>query len=221
MSEDPPDAPQTLGLKTKVEEDFVMPLTAIKGALELLRDFPDIDNEKRHRFVVSALHECARLESGIEQLAESVYEAGRRGLETENQPVPAALADQYIDRVHILADLDTIEIDFTDMQFTDSETVNAAYDAIEKIVAPTSKKWYFAVNHQGCRVWPEAWVAFAHRGKKINFMYSLGTVQFETGRVVPENQQFKRNSAGVEVLEANTRDDALAFIAVLRGRNQR
>lgn len=216
MPQDISDAPQTLGLNTKVEEDFVMPLTAIKGVLELLRDFPNLDTEKRQGFVASALHECARLEEGIEQLAESVYAAGRIGLESDNQPSPAVVAHEHIDRVHVLENLETIEIDFTDIQFTDSEAVNAMYDAIESVVAPTNRKWYFAVNHHGCRVWPEAWVAFAHRGKKINFMYSLGTVQFETGRVIPENQQFRRNSAGVEILESATRDDALAMIADLK-----
>ena len=50
-------------------------------------------------------------------------------------------------------------------------------------------------------------------------MYSMGTVQFETGRVVPENQKFRRNSAGVEVKEAATREDALAMIADLRSDN--
>ncbi len=219
MSENPRDVPQTLGLNTKVEEDFVMPLTAIKGALELLRDFPDIENDKRQRFVASALHECARLEAGIEQLAESVYEAGRRSLKLEDDLESDPAQNEYNDRVHVLEDQKTIEIDFTDIHFVDSETVNAVYDAIEHIVASTNRKWYFAVNHHGCRVWPEAWVAFAHRGKKINFMYSMGTVQFETGRVVPENQKFRRNSAGVEVKEAATREDALAMIADLRSDN--
>ncbi len=219
MSEDPRDLPQTLGLKTKVEEDFVMPLTAIKGALELLRDFPDIENDKRQSFVASALHECARLEAGIEQLAESVYKAARRDLMHDDQPDIETVESIYNDRIHILEDQETIELDFTDIQYADSETVNAVYDAIESIVAPTNRKWYFAVNHHGCRVWPEAWVAFAHRGKKINFMYSLGTVQFETGRVVPENQKFRRNSAGVEVKEAATREDALAMIADLKSAN--
>lgn len=219
MSQETSDAPGTLGLNTKVEEDFVMPFTAIKGALELLRDFPDLETEKRQQFVASALQECARLEGGIEQLAESVYEAGRRALEAENPCAPVKPTLEYIDRVHILEDEKTVEINFTDIHFTDSEIVNAIYDTIESVVEATNRKWYFVVNHKDCRVWPEAWVAFAHRGKKINFMYSLGTVQFETGHAVPENQRFKRNSAGVEVKEALTRDDALAMIADLRSDN--
>jgi len=219
MSEGPRDAPQTLGLKTKVEEDFVMPLTAIKGALELLRDFPDLESEKRQGFVASALHECVRLEAGIEQLAESVYEAGRRALNSDDQLDPVPAENEYSNRVQIISELETIEIDFTDLHFTDSDTVNSVYDAIENIVSPTNRKWYFVVNHLGCRVWPEAWVAFAHRGKKINFMYSLGTVQFNTGRVASENQKFSRNSAGVEVKETQSRDSALAMIADFRSTN--
>lgn len=219
MSEDQRESPQTLGLKTKVEEDFVMPLTAIKGALELLRDFPDIDSEKRQRFIASALHECVRLEAGVEQLAESVYEAGRRALEADDPLSSGTVASEYNDRIHVFEDLETIELDFTKIQFSDSETVNAVYDAIENIVAPTNKRWYFAVNHADCSVWPEAWVAFAHRGKKINFMYSMGTVQFETGREIPAGQSFSRNSAGVEVKEATTRDGAFAMIADFRSAN--
>ncbi len=174
MSKDNPDSPQILGLNTKVEEDFVMPLTAIRGALELLRDFPDLETDKRQRFVASALHECARLEDGIEQLAESVYEAGRRALESENGTVAKIVTNEHAQRVQIHEDLETVEIDFADLHFTDSETVNAVYDAIEMTVSSTDRRWYIIVNHAGCRVWPEAWVAFAHRGKKINFMYSFG-----------------------------------------------
>lgn len=220
MAEDSSDKPQTLGLKTKVEEDFVSPLTAIKGALELLRDFPDLDNAKRHSFVLSALQECARLESGVSQLAESVYEAGRKGLASDGQAADEKLVSEYAERIHILKDQDIIEVDFTNFQFTDSDTVNAVYDAIEAEARSTSKKWYFIVNHNGCRVWPEAWVAFAHRGKKINFIYSLGTVQYAVGRKTSDSQRARRSSGGVEVLEAESREVALQMISEIKGRDQ-
>ena len=35
------------------------------------------------------------------------------------------------------------------------------------------------VNYRNCTVWPEAWVAFAHRGKKVNVSYSRGTVRYD------------------------------------------
>lgn len=218
MAEGSSNKPQTLGLKTRVEEDFVLPLTAIKGVLELLRDFPDIDNERRGGFVASALHECERLERGVAQLAESVYDAGRRSGTAVEQADSGLDADEYARRVHVLEDHDVIEIDFTDFQFTDSEVVNAMYDVIERMVQRTSRKWYFIVNHTNCRVWPEAWVAFAHRGKKINFVFSLGTIQFGTGRAASGQQSINRNSGGVEVLEVATREDALKMIDELRSR---
>ena len=39
----------------------------------------------------------------------------------------------------------------------------------------------FLVNHHNCRVWPEAWVAFAHRSKKIATNFSLGTFRYAEG----------------------------------------
>ena len=44
------DATSTEALGTKLEQDFVAPLTAVRGALELLRDFPDMSELERERF---------------------------------------------------------------------------------------------------------------------------------------------------------------------------
>lgn len=218
MAEVSTDKPQILGLKTKVEEDFVAPLTAIKGALELLRDFPDLDETQRQTFVKSALEECARLESGVSQLAESVYDAGRRGLAADAATDVDEANNEHAGRINILEDEGIVEIDFTELHFVDSATVNSVYDAIEAKVRHTSKKWYFIVNHNECRVWPEAWVAFAHRGKKVNFVYSLGTVQFSPDRTTSDSQQVRRSSAGVSVLDAESRDAAIQMISELKSR---
>jgi hypothetical protein len=43
MFEDQQASISTLTLSTKVEEEFVSPLTAIRGALEILRDFPALE----------------------------------------------------------------------------------------------------------------------------------------------------------------------------------
>lgn len=169
--------PATLALKTKVEEDFVSPLTAVRGALEILRDFPDLECEERLRFVNTALKECARLENGVEQLARTVYAAGQRG-----QPPEAESADMrvYAGRVHILHDIEAIEIDFSHFEFSSSNIVNDFYDVIDGMIEDTGRKWYLLVNYTHCSIWPEAWVAFAHRGKKVNANQSLGTVRFVT-----------------------------------------
>ena len=35
------------------------------------------------------------------------------------------------------------------------------------------------VNYQNCKIFPDAWVAFAKRGKRCNLAYSRGTARFQ------------------------------------------
>ena len=72
MPEDDAPPHPTLALSTKVEEDFVAPLTAVRGSLEILRDFSDLGADERLRFIETALGGCARLEKGIGELARTV-----------------------------------------------------------------------------------------------------------------------------------------------------
>ena len=162
----------TLALSTK--QEFVSPLTAMRGALEILRDFPDLAADQRARFVETALSECARLEKGVEHLASTVYAAGQRG---SGYDLPAS-DPVYARRIHVLDELETIEVDLSDFEFSSSKRVNDFYDVLDRLVEGTGRSWYFVVNYRDCSIWPEAWVAFAHRGKKVNVNYSLGTVRY-------------------------------------------
>lgn len=178
MPKDRPHSTSTLALSTKVEEDFVSPLTSLRGALEILRDFPDLLEDERHRFLDTALRGCSRLEQSVEDLAKTVYAAGQQA-----QTAPSAGPSQdgyrtYAGRVHVLDEMETIEIDFSDFAFKSTKIVNDFYDVIERIVDETRRDWYFVVNYGDCSIWPEAWVAFAHRGKRINVTHSLGTVRY-------------------------------------------
>jgi hypothetical protein len=178
MPKDRPSYPPTLALSTKVEEDFVSPLTSLRGALEILRDFPDLSRDERNRFLETALRGCVRLEQSVEDLAKTVYAAGQQA-----GPAPSAglTPDQYrayADRVYVLDEMNIIEIDFSSFEFRNSKIVNEFYDVIEWIVDLTDRDWYFVVNYGDCSIWPEAWVAFAHRGKRVNVSHSLGTVRY-------------------------------------------
>lgn len=174
----PSQKPATLALKTKVEEEFVSPLTAVRGAMEILRDFPDLEHGERLRFINTALQECARLEKAVEQLANTVYAAGQRSQSGQSATSDSAAVRAYAGRVHILHEIDAIEIDFSDFEFSSSDIVNEFYDVIDGMIEDTGRKWYLLVNYRNCSIWPEAWVAFAHRGKKVNANQSKGTVRF-------------------------------------------
>ena len=211
MPENPPEAPETRALSTKVEEDFVSPLTAVRGSLEILRDFPDLEPDKRRAFIDAALRECTRLEQGVEDLAAAVYAAARR----PESPATAARAEtsEYANRVHVLPELDVIELDFSDFQFDSAGTVNAFFDHIEEIVDATGRDWYFLVNYRDCTVWPEAWVAFAHRGKRISVNHAHGTLRYaETS--ADDDAPTATPGAGSDLYPS--RDAALARIAEMR-----
>ena len=165
-------------LSTRVEEDFITPLTAVRGALEILRDVVDLAPAEQRRFVETALRGCARLESGVEELAASVYQAARRDgtlAPTDEAPPEGRNHEARIrfDPAH-----DVVEIDFSGLVFPDSTTVDAFYDVVERRLAATGRRWYILANHENVAVWPEAWVASAHRAKRVSVTYALATVRY-------------------------------------------
>lgn len=174
MTDETQGQPETLALSTTLEENFVSPLTAVRGVLEILRDFPDLEADKRTHFVERALNECARLESGVRQLARTVYAGARPEEEPKTEP---GLSDRLI----IDEAIDLMELDFSNLEFSSSDLVNEFFDLVDRAVIASQRRWYFLVNYSNCHVWPEAWITFAHRGKKVNVNYALGTVRYAEG----------------------------------------
>jgi hypothetical protein len=87
----------------------------------------------------------------------------------------------YESRVTFYPELQVMECDFSDMTFERSASVHGFYDALERQLAASGRKWFFLVNYRNCSILPDAWIAFASRGKKLNLRHSLGTVRFDTG----------------------------------------
>ena len=208
----PPHA--TLALSTKVEEDFVAPLAALRGALEILRDFSSLDADERMRFIETALRSCARLQKGVDELARTVYAAGHQTLSASHEAeegAPITAAGRYAGHVRFIDDLDVVEIDFAGLEFRSSKIVNEFFDVVEKLVEATGRRWYFLVNYGGYSVWPEAWVAFAHRGKRLNVTFSHGTARYEesAGNGVERSREFDPSILG-------TREAALARIEQMK-----
>jgi len=196
----------TLALNTKVEEDFVAPLTAMRGALEILRDFPHLHVHEQQRFIETALRGCIRLEQSVEDLAETVYAAGQDAIQESVKTSAESVADEYKSRILVLADQEIVELNFSDFSFTNSAIVNEFYDGIERIVESTGRSWFFLVNFRNCSVWPEAWVAFAHRGKRINATCSLGTVKYaqeegESAQTSSDSEIFTSRAAAVQFID--------------------
>ena len=211
MPEEASTTQLTLALNTMLEREFVSPLTSIRGALEIMRDFADLSNEDRSRFLNNALQDCARLEQGVEQLASTVYASANREQPKQPEKGQESSDSEYAERIRHIEELQIVEVDFSDFVFSSSKIVNNFYDCLDQLIESTGERWYIIVNYHNCSIWPEAWVAFAHRGKKVNASYSLGTVRYFDASAVDEDSPLRSDP---ELLPS--RDEALARIEQLR-----
>jgi|GEM_PF-672421 len=209
--------PTTVALNTTLEKNFVSPLTAVRGALEILRDIPDLTDEERERFVETALKGCAHLEAGIEELSDSVYAAAE--IDQTTAPVTDNSEDggEFAARMKVLEDLDTIELDFSGFVFMNSATVNAFFDHILQFVESRDRYWFFLVNFEGCRVWPEAWVAYANKSKEVRVRFSYATLRYDESigrnpdealRTATEEDMFPSRDAAVAEIERIRRENS-------------
>lgn len=127
----------------------------------------------------------------------------------------AALSDEFLDaRITLHEDSATMEADFSGLHFTSSRAVNRFYDRIEERIANSGEdKWFFLVNYSDNRIDPEAWIAFARRGRALNLAYSMGTVRFDVGEAT--RAQIER-SAGTENFDANLLPDRASALERLK-----
>jgi len=210
MAPDRPVPPDTLALNTEIEEDFVSPLTAMRGALEILRDYPDLGADERRQFVDMALDRCGRLEAAVRRLATTVYAAANRA---EGGPTDASSAGAAEDlaRIYFNAEHDLVEIDFSGIVFDGSNAVNAFYDLLDRQVAATGRRWHFIINYENCAIWPEAWVTFAHRAKRAQAAYADATVRY-----ADPDDAHSRTADAADPNFVGSRAAAIARIAEIR-----
>jgi hypothetical protein len=132
----------------------------------------------------------------------------------EPRPVSPDLAEDFARRITFHETLDVLEVDFSEFAFDDSTMVDSFYDAIDARIAASGRDyWYFLANYKNCQVGPEAWVAFANRGKKVNLAHSLGTVRFDANSDTAGEIQKRATAQGFEDNLYPTREAALAEIA--------
>lgn len=180
-----------LVLSTRLEEDFVTPLTAVRGFLELLRDIDDLSAEERRKFAGTALEACTRLEGGVDRLAMRVYAAPAEEIAVEATPAPG----EFAERIRMLEEVRVIDIDQEGLVFNSTDMVNSFYDEVEALVDESGRDWYFVVGFKDTAIWPEAWVAYAHREKRLYVSHALGSVRYDAtatevevqaGKVLPD-----------------------------------
>ena len=123
------------------------------------------------------------------------------------------------ERITFQRDRETLEVDFSGMTFHGAGEVEAVYDVIDARVDETGSRWYFLVNYENCEIAPEAWAAFAERGKRANISYGLGTVRFGVNVKVRESIRSHAQSAQFRANLFESRDAAILALADMRKRH--
>lgn len=109
-----------------------------------------------------------------------------------------------------------MDVDFSHFTFYHSRDVDDFYDFIEARIKETDRKWFFLVNLNECQILPEAWVRYAHRGKRLNIAASLGSVRYAVGSETEEDIRMRATTQGFEPNIRNTREEALERLAHMR-----
>lgn len=140
-----------------------------------------------------------------------------RPRQTAAQPLSFTRADLE-SRVSLLVHEDTMYADFSDMSFEHAADVDLVYDYLEEVMRPTDRKWFFLVNYNDTRIQSPAWVRFSARGKRLNKIWSLGSVRFATGSETEKDIRMRAESQDFRPNIRNTMAEAKARIAEMRGK---
>ena len=124
--------------------------------------------------------------------------------------------DTFDPRIRFHEDLQIMEADFSNFNFSSSAVVNAFYDRLEdRISATGEEKWFFLVNLCGTRIDSSAWIAYSRRGHDLNMAFSQGSVRFDASE---ETRRQIERAANTEAFDPNlfsNRDAAIERIKSL------
>jgi hypothetical protein len=126
------------------------------------------------------------------------------------------MAKDSAERIAFLPEQQVMEVDFSDLTFDVSQTVNAFYDEVDRRVRETGRKWFFLVNYRNTTIMTEAWITFAHRGKKANITYSLGSARYAASENVDAAVRRRSTYDNFDPNLFPSREAALAHLAKLR-----
>lgn len=134
-----------------------------------------------------------------------------------NVSAPQPIESSIGDRITFLDDLEIMDVDFSNYIFSDIAKVKEFYDALANKIADTGKdNWYFLVNYDGTKIFPEAWYQWAICSRRLNSAHSLGTVRFNPDEAAKKEIVKRADTDESDPNLVSTREQALARIAQMR-----
>lgn len=129
---------------------------------------------------------------------------------------PNYTADDFRGRIVFHDETRIMDVDFSNITFAHSRDVNDCYDVIDQMVEETGRKWYFLVNYENTKIFSEAWIQYAARGKALNEAASLGSVRYAPGSETETDIRLRAQSGGFRPNIRNTREEALERISEMK-----
>lgn len=111
---------------------------------------------------------------------------------------------------------EVMEVDLSRLTITNSKDAAQVFDFVEKKLKETGLRWFFLLNMDGCRIYDEAWISWASRGKKLNLKWSMGTVRYNTGTKTEETIRMRAESQGFRPNVRSDRELALERLAEMK-----
>ncbi|MEO0487238.1 MAG: hypothetical protein AAF092_15135 [Pseudomonadota bacterium] len=110
-----------------------------------------------------------------------------------------------------------LDIDFSGVNMAHSRDVHDIYNWLEHAVRATGQKWWFVMDYTGFRIQSGAWVPYDQRKTACEAEFALGTVRYAPGAETETDIRLRMESRGTRPNIRNTREEALARLAELRG----
>ncbi|PRX37524.1 hypothetical protein SAMN05216257_101548 [Meinhardsimonia xiamenensis] len=129
---------------------------------------------------------------------------------------PTHTREEIAARVRFLEAQEIMEVDLGGFEFRHSRDVNDFFDYLEEEITRSGRRWYFLVNYGEVRIWPEAWVPWAVRSKRLVEGGGLGAVRYGAGADVEAEIRLHAQGQGVRANVRATRAEALARIAEMK-----
>ncbi|RMD91844.1 MAG: hypothetical protein D6811_08060 [Alphaproteobacteria bacterium] len=129
---------------------------------------------------------------------------------------PTHSREEIAARVRFLDAQEIMELDLAGFEFRHSRDVNDFFDYLEEEITRRGRRWYFLINYADVRIWPEAWVAWAMRSRRLIEGGGLGAVRYGVEADTEDEIRLRVQGRGERANVRATRAEALARIAEMK-----
>ncbi len=116
--------------------------------------------------------------------------------------------------------LEVLDVDWSHVTLTTNGQVDEFFDAVDRALEATGRRWYFLIDYTGCTIAPDVWDYFAARGRQANTTHGLGSVRYGATPTVRETIRARAMLAQFRANMFDTREEALVALGELRKRHE-